>query len=196
MSLKRNCNHLPEPYPYMKNILINLYIPYQKSKQKNTAKIQDMRNDLSKIFGLVVFAFISLVSITQRIPKAIKLTIEIMSDPIKATIIMVSLSSVVIFFQGMSLPRLPVTTQLIIISTPCAIYFKQNNLVSRLARKVLCFRILDWGNGVLGCWVTGRSGRFKTLQRHKRQSKPVFFKPLGTLHLCGQKQVWTCLRFL
>jgi len=52
-----------------------------------------------------------------------------MSNPIKATIIMVSLSSVVIFFQGISLPRLPVTTQLIILSTHCTFYFIRNNLV-------------------------------------------------------------------
>ena len=60
-------------------------------------------------------------------PKAIKLTMEIINNPIKATIIMVILSSVVILFQGISLSRSPVTTLLIPLSEHCSFYFTPNN---------------------------------------------------------------------
>jgi len=58
-----------------------------------------------------------------------------MSNPIKATIIMVSLSSVVILFQGILQPRLPVTTPLIILIDTFFFYFTLQTMFLLNGRK-------------------------------------------------------------
>mgnify|MGYP001817336871 FL=1 len=91
---------------------------------------------------------------------------------------MVSLSSVVIFFQGISLPRSPVTTQLIILSTLPPFYFIRNGLVFHSSDKpqIYLARQLKIYNWCVGSGVLGYRKNLEILEKNKRE-KTVFLKP-------------------